>query len=161
MSLPPEPPSGPATDLPVIRTARTLDAIQRAVTRGLRPLLRAVAPSPEVRNHHNGVFQHPATHDVFVWYDFRMPPPEGYREVLPPAEYYPYTFPEPYAAYLIPPHLPPGTRVRLADVIEDLVGDRHSQGPTYRVEQCEATWTGTDLTLHADDLPDGDYTMIG
>ncbi len=54
------------------------------------------------------------------------------------------------------PH--PGSWLRLD---YQIVGERWNQGATYCLQQCEATWTGDDLALHADDLPGYDYAMIG
>ncbi len=55
--------------------------------------------------------------------------------------YYPYQFPSPFAAYLIPSDLKVGERVILDDLIEDIVGASHSEG-TYRIDSAEAIWNG-------------------
>lgn len=131
----------------VITTARTYAAINAAAKRGLRPLLKAVEASEEIWSRVM-VFQDPDTGEIEESGDFRHWP-EGKKQVLS-VEYYPYSFPNPYAAYLVPPDLQPGEEVWLADLIEDRVGSHWNQGPTSRLVSCEAVWNGEDFEVQYD-----------
>jgi hypothetical protein len=64
--------------------------------------------------------------------------------------YYPYNFKSPYAAYLVPLDLKVGETVMLEDLIEDIVGERWSQGDTYRLKSCKAVWDGKEFILQHD-----------
>ncbi len=54
--------------------------------------------------------------------------------------YYPYHFPNPFAAYLLPPDLKRGEEVWLEDLIEDIVGSWWNQGDTTRLAAAAAIW---------------------
>jgi hypothetical protein len=142
----------------VIKTARTLEDINDAATRGMRPLIKAATPSEKIFSRVM-IFQDPKTGEIEEGGDFRYWP-EGKEQVLS-VEYYPYSFPRPYAAYLLPPDLKLGEVVWLEDLIEDLVASRWNQGPTTRLESCEAIWNGEDFELKYEELPDDTCTMIG
>jgi hypothetical protein len=143
--------------LRVIRTARTVSAINDAAKVGFRPLVKPVKPSPKIR-HHVAVFQHrdtgkiEATHGGGHWQQR-----EGYDEVLEFRRYYPYSFPEPFAAYLLPPNLDEGERVWLEDIIEDIVAAFTPWG-TERLTSGEAIWTLGEFKIQFD--PQENATMI-
>lgn len=135
--------------LRTIRTARTETAINEAVRTGFRPLVKPVVPSKEIRAVY-WVWQNTTTGEVKTIGDLRRgPPPPGWKRVIEPTSYYPYAFPAPFAAYLLPPDLQHGERVWLADVIEDLVGTTWN-GNASRLPSCEAVWDGTDFQLDYD-----------
>jgi hypothetical protein len=134
--------------LRVIQTARSAEAINEAARAGFRPLLRKVDPSPEIHSKF-AVLQNRLTGEVEVIGDYRsvVRYAEGWDVAIDWTYRYPYTFESPFAAYLIPPDIATGERVFLEDLIEDLIGMRWNQGNTYRLENIEATWTGSDLEL--------------
>jgi hypothetical protein len=113
-------PENNPTNLRVVKTARTADAINTAAKAGLRPLVKAVSPSSDIHSM-VAVYQHPKTGEIKVSGDVRWEPKEGFESVLPHRTYYPYHFPEAFAAYLLPPDLKDGEPVWLEDVIEDIV----------------------------------------
>jgi hypothetical protein len=135
--------------LRVIKTARTMDAINVAATEGFRPLLMAVEPC---KNIHNmvAVYQHRETGKITLSGDCRWEPSDDFECVIPFRRYYPYSFPEPYAAYLVPPGLEKGERVWLEDIIEDIVAVFGNQGWHPRLESCEAIWTGQRFKVQFD-----------
>ncbi len=136
-------------DLVVIRTARTEEAIRAAIEEGFRPLVKPVNPAAGIRSKYC-VYQHKSTGRVEVIADYRLErhmDPEAWVCVIPWTMYYPYTFPSPFAAYLIPPGLPVGEWVWLEDLIEDLPGTSWNQGDTTRLAAAEAIWNGTDFDI--------------
>lgn len=142
--------------LRVIHTARTEQAINQAAQEGLRPLVKAVIPSDQI-HFRVGVYQHRKTGEIELSGDIRMKFSKDYECVVPSRTYYPYHFPCPYAAYVIPPDLAAGERVWLEDVIEDIVAVWGNQGYQPRLENAEATWTGKDFTIHFDPNKDAPY----
>ena len=143
-------------NLRVVKTARTADAINAAAKKGLRPLMKAVEPSSDLQSM-VAVYQHQETGEIEIYYGgYRSPAPrEGYECVLPYRTYYPYSFPEAFAAYLLPPDLKEGEHVWLEDIIEDIVA---AWGQSYRLEAWEATWTDGSLKVQFD--PDKDAPRI-
>lgn len=131
--------------LRVIKTARTEEAINRAAKAGFFPLVKEVKPSLEIRQKF-AVFQDRSTGEIMVAGDYRIG--QNGDPVVPFTFYYPYCFPSPFAAYLIPPDLEVGEVVFLEDLIEDLIGARWNQGDAYRLEACQATWLGHDFEIH-------------
>jgi hypothetical protein len=135
--------------LRVIKTARTLSAINSAVDGGFTPLVKPVIPSPQV-HHMVGVFQHRTTKKIKLAGDCRMVFDEDYELVIPFKTYYPYSFPAPFAAYLLPPDLETGEQVWLDDIIEDIVAVWGNQGYQPRLQCGEAVWNGQDLVIKFD-----------
>jgi len=80
----------------------------------------------------------------------RLSERQGYELALDWFYYDPYPVSVPFAAYLIPKDLAPGTRVWVEDLIENLVGECWNQGDVYRLEKAEAVWTGKDLVIDHD-----------
>jgi hypothetical protein len=133
--------------LRVIKTARTEDAINKAAQAGFRPLLRPVKPSKKIHSKFC-VWQHQITGEIEVVGDFRGGHfNEAWKQVIDWTDYYPHSFPEPFAAYLIPPDIQPGERVLVKDLIEDFIGMSWGQGDNYRLDSCEAVWDGSDLKI--------------
>ena len=146
-------------DLRVIRTARTEQSINEAARDGYRPLIKRVAPDPSIHSKF-AVYQHRTTGEIQVTGDFRgLPSADEYDEVIGWTDYYPYAFPGPFAAYLIPADIEVGERVFVEDVIEDLVGATWNQGDVYRLESSEAVWDGSDLIIEPG--PDGELQIVG
>lgn len=141
---------------PVVRTARTVRAINAAVDEGLFPLVKAVEPDPDV-HFMFGVDQDPLTGKIQLLGDLRGC---GSNMVLEFRTYYPYNFPNPYAAYLIPEDLCPGETVWLDDLIEDIVAVWGNQGYHPRLACAPAVWTGEDFEILFDSAKDA-HAWIG
>ena len=130
-----------------IATARTKKQLTEALRQGLRPLVLQIVPNPEIRTKFQ-VLQSRETGEVVSVGDYRAGPHGPEWEVVIPWTYrYPYSWPLPYAAYLLPPDLAAGEEVFLEDLIEDVVGASWNQGDRYRLESCRARWTGTGFEL--------------
>ncbi|ANQ52901.1 hypothetical protein MY04_05845 (plasmid) [Flammeovirga sp. MY04] len=117
-----------------IKTARTLEEINQGVKDGFKTLFQEVKPSPKIKRKVAVVWNDSENKYQEVG-DFRSGGSKFYW-------YYPYHFPNPYAAYLLPKDLEIGERVFLEDVIEDIVASEWNQGDTTRLEAGEATWNG-------------------
>ena len=144
--------------LRVIRTAREEASINEAARQGLFPLMKPVEPSPKIRSKY-AVIQNKTTGEIEVSGDYRWQGKQGIEKVVIDFRYYyPYSFPSPFAAYLIPPDLQVGERVFLEDLIEDVVGGRWNQGDAYRLEACVAVWNGADFDLEFE--PDKDQHFV-
>ncbi len=78
-------------------------------------------------------------------------PVELYELILDWTSYYPHKTNKPYAAYIVPKELTPGTKVKIPKVIEDIVAVIDT-GSTRRLWGPIATWTGTDLVIDIDSL---------
>lgn len=137
----------------VIRTARTDKAINAGVEDGFFPLLKDVIPGKHVHFMY-GVAQDPVTGKVRVLGDVRQDLSEL---VLEFRTYYPYHFPSPFAAYLLPPDLAPGETVWLEDLIEDVVAVYGNQGNRPRLACAPAVWNGADFDLLFDPQTDADH----
>jgi hypothetical protein len=88
--------------LRMIKTARTEEAINQAAREGFLPLVRQVKPSKKIRSKFC-VWQNLATREIEVVGDFRSERFDvGWKKVIDWTNYYPHSFPEPFAAYLIP-----------------------------------------------------------
>lgn len=146
-------PQNNPNNLRVVHTARTMETINAAAKEGYRPLVKAVTPSPEIHEM-VAVYQHRETGEIQLCGDCRIMPGEEYERVLPFRTYYPYHFPAPFAAYLLPPDLAEGERVWLEDIIEDIVAVYGNQGWHPRLEASEATWTKGDFKIHFDPKKD-------
>ena len=146
--------------LRVIKTARDEDAINQGARDGYIPLLKKVEPSDEIRSKY-AVLQNPVTGEIKTIGDFRAmgrSHDAAYSMVIGFTFYYPYHFPSPFAAYLVPKDIKPGERVILEDLIEDVVKGRWNQGNASRLKSCAAVWNGRDFEL---DVPDEPEFFIG
>lgn len=146
-------------DLRVVKTARSAEAINAAAKEGFRPLVKPVEPSKEIHNM-VAVYQHRETGEIEISGDCRWGPGEDYVPVLPFRYYYPYSFPEPFAAYLLPSDLAEGERVWLEDVIEDIVAVFGNQGWHPRLESCEAIWLDGDFKIQFDPEKDAPHLLV-
>ena len=153
-------------NLRVIKTARDEKSINAAAKQGYFPLVKKVEKSNEIKSKY-AVFQNKKTGEIIVSGDYRclyrricksdyaiisteeLDQKEDceYKTVIDFTFYYPYHFPSPYAAYLIPEDIKIGEKVFLEDLIEDYVGKRWNQGDTYRLESCKAIWNGKDFDI--------------
>jgi hypothetical protein len=135
---------GSSEGLRVIRTARSIRAMNEAVHAGFFPLVKPVIPNPEIRSCER-VHQDPVTGHVELQGDLRRKP-KG-KPVTDFIPYYPYNFSRPYAAYLLPKDLEVGELVWLEDIIEDIVGFRGAQFFVGRLGACAAIWNGSNFDI--------------
>lgn len=136
--------------LRVIKTARSIGAINEAVKRGFMPIIQPVVQSPEIKSKF-AILRNKSTGHFQVINDFRasvFPDPEPETEtIIEFTDYYPHHFENPYAAYLIPADIEVGEIVWIEDIIEDIVKDSWNQGDTFRLNCAEAIWDGTQLVI--------------
>ncbi len=134
----------------VIKTARTETEINDAVERGYKPLIKEVIPSDEIRVMY-ALERDLETGKVTILQDSWeiYAHHKGTEKVIDKVYYYPYQFPSPFAAYLIPPDIVVGEMVILEDLIEDIVGARHKMH-TYRLASAEAMWNGERFVISHD-----------
>jgi hypothetical protein len=135
----------------VVSTGRTLDEINAAAREGFRPLVKAVKPNRGV-GQMIAVFQDPNTGEVKTSGDVRFPC-AGVK-VMDYTGYYPYHFPSPFAAYLVPHDIAVGELVMLEDLIEDIVAVWGNQGYQPRLEEAAAIWNGSDFDIQFDSFRD-------
>jgi hypothetical protein len=151
-------PTDSAGNRRIIRTARTLETINEAARNGFRPLVKPVRPNKDIHRM-VAVFQSPETGEIELSGDAR-----GYWRgnmpgvmVMDYTFYYPYHFPSPFAAYLLPSDLAVGEEVWLEDLIEDLVAVWGNQGYHPRLEAAPALWTGEDFEILFDPRRDAGH----
>ena len=134
----------------VIKTARTETEINDAVEKGYRPLIKEVIPSDEIRVMY-ALERDLETGKVSILQDSWeiYAHHEGTERVIDKVYYYPYQFPSPFAAYLVPPDIAIRETVILEDLIEDIVGARHKMH-TYRLASAEAVWNGEKFIVQRD-----------
>lgn len=144
----PHPYDGPR-DRRVIRTGRTEESINAAARAGLRPLVKVVRPSDQIF-WVLAVYQNSETGAIGVL------GPDGNTRFLREREpliewlpYYPYHFPNPFAAYLLPSDLTAGEEVWLEDLIEDVVA-YHGFRDQSRLAAAPARWNGEDFEIRYD-----------
>lgn len=134
-------------ELRVIKTARTEAAIVEASMQDYTLLVRKIIPSPDIRAKYC-VIKYRDTGVVEIVKDFRgLYSNEKYDIIIDWTYYYPYSFPGPIAAYLIPLDINIGEQVFLEDLIEDYVGSSWNQGDRFRLQTATAIWNGTDLEI--------------
>ncbi|WP_192021461.1 hypothetical protein [Shewanella sp. WPAGA9] len=129
--------------LPVINTARDIEAINRAVEEGFTIAIvpNELLDSPTTKK---GLFVDENLDLESRGFDYRFPEkslaPESYKVLGKNLS--------PFAAYIIPRNFPANTRVYLTDVIEHIVGEYcSSQNNETRVNSCYGFWDGEKITL--------------
>jgi len=141
-------------NLRAIKTARDKDSINQAAKTGYFPLVKVLDPSELIRSKF-AILQNIKTGEILAPNDFRCGSGgKGYTKVIDFTPYYPYSFPSPYAAYLIPKDITVGEHVFLEDLIEDLVASTSNQGDKYRLCCCEAIWNGETFDIQYDPKTD-------
>lgn len=142
-------------NLRLIKTGRDIESINIAALEGFYPLIKKLEPSLLIRSKY-AIMQHTVTGKIDIINDFRTlirgieKYDNDYKNVIDFTFYYPYQFPSPFAAYLVPSDIQIGERVFLEDLIEDYIGATWNQGDTYRLESCEAIWDGKDFEIQYD-----------
>ena len=118
----------------VIKTARTIDDINRAASMGYHVDIRRVLHDREKLYSIMSIGQDPETGRIETSGDLRYSFRESksgfssnseYQEIFPFFCYYPYFQSTPVAGYLVPKGTPDGTEVIIEDPIEDFVGATH------------------------------------
>ena len=134
----------------VIKTARTETEINTAIRLGFKALIKEVIASDEIRvmyalerDIETGEVK--VLHDAWEIYAHH----DEAERIIDEVYYYPYQFPSPFAAYLVPHDIEVGEMVILEDLIEDIVGDRHKMH-TYRLSSAEAMWSGETFVINHD-----------
>jgi hypothetical protein len=140
----------------VVQTARTKDEINAAALKGLKPLVRPVRPGEDI-HYMVAVFQDPETGLINLSGDMRDE--ISGEMVVDYTRYYPYHFPNPFAAYLLPHDLAVGEEVWLEDLIEDLVAVWGNQGYQPRLPAAPAVWNGSNFEIQFDQNRDADHWM--
>lgn len=125
----------------VIRTGRTEDEINQAIRNGYQALVQPIIPSDKIRIK-RAVFRHKETGEILFSGDFRDEYDKTLEKIHGWQYVYPYSWPEPFAAYLLPPDLETGDTVWLEDLIEDEIASVWNQGDASRLPSCLAVWTG-------------------
>jgi hypothetical protein len=141
-------PTDAAGNRRIIRAARTLETINEAARNGFRPLVKPVQPNNDI-HWMVALFQSANTGEIELSGDIRSYT-RGHMSgvmVMDYTRYYPYHFPSPFAAYVLPSDLAVGEEVWLEDLIEDLVAMWGNQGYHPRLEAAPAIWTGEDFTI--------------
>src|SRR4051794_20008461 len=114
-----------SNELPVIKTARNKDSINKAAKNGYRPLIKKVEPTDKIRSKYS-VIQNKKTGEIEIIGDyrmgFRMDKESEFETVIEWTYYYPHNFNSPFAAYLLPKDIKIGERVFIEDLIEDFIG---------------------------------------
>lgn len=139
-------------NLRIIKTGRTLESINTAVKKGYKPLLKKLKPDPFINSKY-ALVKNKTTGKIEKIGDFRFVlgcRKDEYEILIDFTFYYPYHFPNPFAAYLLPKDIIVGETVFLEDLIEDYVGMTWNQGDVYRLDSCEAIWNGTDFEIQYD-----------
>jgi hypothetical protein len=152
----------------VIHTARHLEAINSAVDEGFFPLIRQLKPSHKLyatycvfRNRKTNKVETAEAEKGYVQYGKEYSySRDEWDMVISNAQYYPYQFLSPFAAYLIPPDIAIGERVVIEDLIEDYYGGTF-WSHNIRLETLEAIWDGSDLVIQYDPNVDGVCNWVG
>ncbi len=140
----------------VIKTARTIEAMNAALSQGLRPLVKKVEPNPELRrtctliqNRTSGEVKRTCIDGGWEEYD------ETQWDVVISELQTNESARSQIAAYLVPLALEIGERVVLEDLIAEIVAGRYSgRGGFYatRCDRAEAVWDGVDFVLDESSL---------
>lgn len=157
-----------AKPLRVIRTARNLEAINNEVAKGFFPLIRERKASDKLyatfcvfRNRETNMVETAEAEEGYVQYGKHYQySKDEWEMVISYSKYYPYIFPSPFAAYLIPPDISIGERVIIEDLIEDYYGGTFWSN-NIRLETLEAVWDGLDLVVQYDPNVDGVCNWVG
>lgn len=137
-------------NLPVIRTARSLQAMEDAFQRGFRVVVKQAGPVSDIGSKYK-VYQHRLTGEIWWTGDYRTEAPSHSSvadwELLADWFHHRPDLPFPFAAYLVPRGLKAGSRVYLEDVIENVPIAFWNQGDSDRLVSCKASWDGDEFEL--------------
>lgn len=143
-------------NLPVIRTARSLEAMEDGFRRGFRVVIKRAGPFGNIGSKYK-VYQHSLNGEIWWTGDYRNdgPPEVSSRdwELVADWFYHRADWPFPLAAYLVPRGLKRGQRVHLEDVIEDVPVVFWNQGDSVRLVSSTALWNGDDFEVERFEPP--------
>lgn len=152
-------------NLLIIKTARSMEDVNRAVGQGYWPDVRFVEYDEEHLRFKISIGQNPATGRISRSGDYRAvfakqgyehsskdDEAQEYSVLLPFKFYYPYHRQVPIAAYLIPKDLPEGTPVLVEDPIEDIVGTRWNQGDAARARNVRGRIEGRKVVVNKESV---------
>lgn len=136
--------------LPVIKTARNLEAMADAYERGFRVVIKSTGTQTDDGCKYV-VYQHSLTGQVWWSGDYRDARPQDgapgdwtlvadWFSPQPDTSF-------PLAAYLVPRGLKRGKRVLLEDVIQYVGINCSGQGDTFRLLSCVGVWNGDEFVL--------------
>jgi len=143
--------------LPVIRTARGIEAMEGAYQQGYRLVIKKAGESDEGGQSKYQIRQNTVTSEIEVAGDFRAGwwiEEDGDWRIVANWFFHDDNSPFPYAAYLVPRFLRPGDRVFLEDLIKGEWIEVWNQGNGPRRLSGVATWNGTDSELEEADRGD-------
>jgi hypothetical protein len=130
------------SSLPVINTARDIDAINRAVSEGYTVVIEPTKPNdaPESKvcliQIENGLYK-------IEGYDLRSPVwMDSQTTYLKSGGN-----DSPFSAYIIPRNFPANTKVFITDIIEHRISSSWNQGDKYRLNSGEALWDGERIII--------------
>lgn len=138
--------------LPVVKTARSMGAMDDAQKRGWKLIFRETGIENSFGEFKIALYQNTKIGTLWWSKDYRNPAPnpvvdgDDWRLVKDFFFVRPDR-PMPIAAYLIPPTVLPGDAVYLEDVIEDRTIARWNQGDAARKIQETAIWDGRDIVF--------------
>lgn len=144
--------------LPVIKTVRSIEDINRAVGLGYWPDVRLIEYDTYELSSKFAIGQHRETGIIDVSGDYRSGFGSGngnerkWIEVIPFHSYYQYYQSNPIAAYLIPRGMQDGTLVLVEDPIEDIVGWRWNQGNSHRAMNLTGNVYDRKIVLNKDSV---------
>ncbi len=146
-----------AKDPVFIRTARSIDDINRAAQMGYWPDVRWVVYDTEALRSKVSIEQNKKSGCIRALWDYREDflggdAPDSYQwsNIIPWQFYYDQYQAEPIAAYLIPKGTPDGTEVLILDPIEDIQGKTSNQGNTCRARNVPGYIEGKKVVVRAD-----------
>jgi hypothetical protein len=145
-----------AEGLPVVRSVRSLPAMEDGFQRGFRLVLKHAGPVSDIGAKYK-VYQHKLSGEVWWTGDYRAESPaDGSSEdweLVADWFHHRVDWPFPLAAYLVPRGLKRGQRVYLEDVIEDVPVAYWNQGDSDRLVSCNAVWNGDGFDFERFDAP--------
>lgn len=134
--------------LPVISTARTLEAMNMLQQAGFRLVIKETGIKNRFGERQYQVFEHVTTKRLLWNGDLRTACEPGDDWRLVKDWFWARSDrPFPLAAYVVPQDLKPNTHVYLEDVIEDIHRIVHNQGNGGRLHATEAIWDGKDFVF--------------
>lgn len=151
---------------PVIRTARSIQAMQDASRRGYSLVIKQ-ASAPGKFGDKYRVLRHKETGEIWFSGDYRSEFPDAMSakdwQVVADWFFHQPETPFPLAAYMLPPDVEDYDMVYLEDVIEEVSAEHSNQGNSQRLISSTALWTGRDFILEQDfkNLPDPGPAVVG
>lgn len=131
-----------------IKTIRGQKAIDNAIAKGTKLIIRNVQPFSAVKGKYC-IVRDKKSGKEFEIYDFRDERvySDDFEKVMDwTYQYHSYDFPQ-EAAYIIPNDIKEGEIVMVDDLIENFLGYHYNQGGSDRLKSCKAIWKNNDLQI--------------